>query len=258
MSTTASAWALSTGETGRPGGEVEGRRVGRFLPSARGGVATCHDCHLAPVCADGGAEPVVCHSLSSRQVLDLGAFEAPALGVLVAGVLKVSQGGPGDGGSVLAFHYPGELLDLAAYRTGGAGIRLSAELPARICVLPVAYLAAGEGHLPEGYHRLLSHFTGGLVQQLVESRARQGQCAEQRLAAALLDIAARLAATAPDVDSVVLPMSRRDLADYLGMSQETISRQFRRLESLGCIRPRGRRITLCDRPRLEALARRCP
>ncbi|WP_181870043.1 Crp/Fnr family transcriptional regulator [Halomonas sp. DQ26W] len=194
------------------------------------------------------------HCLSIKQALDVSVVDAPAIGVLVSGVVKVSLGSPGEGGSVLAFHYPGEMIDLTAYREGGAGIRLTAVLPVRLCVLSAGHFASGGSRLIEGYQRLLTHFAGGLVHQLAEARMRQGQSAEQRLAAALLDITRRLAATTQDVDSVVLPMSRRDLADYLGMAQETISRQFRRLESLGCIEPRGRRIMLCDRSRLEALA----
>jgi CRP-like cAMP-binding protein len=51
-----------------------------------------------------------------------------------------------------------------------------------------------------------------------------------------------------------LPMSRSDVADYVGMSLEAVSRSFRTLASRGVISVKGRRhLKLVDRPQFEAL-----
>lgn len=52
-----------------------------------------------------------------------------------------------------------------------------------------------------------------------------------------------------------LPMSRTDIADYLGLTIETVSRSFSRLRAEGIIDLSGRDIVeVCDRDRLEQLA----
>lgn len=52
-----------------------------------------------------------------------------------------------------------------------------------------------------------------------------------------------------------MPLSRSDTADYLGLTLETVSRQFRILKSSGTIRLEGTRsVTILDRAKLEAAA----
>jgi CRP/FNR family transcriptional regulator, nitrogen fixation regulation protein len=74
----------------------------------------------------------------------------------------------------------------------------------------------------------------------------------ERVAAFLLEMDRRL--TAADV--IALPMSRRDIADYLGLTLETVSRALSHLNSEGMIGFNGqthRQIVLIDRRRLAEL-----
>ena len=55
---------------------------------------------------------------------------------------------------------------------------------------------------------------------------------------------------------MALPMSRRDIADYLGLTLETVSRALSRLHELGIIAFIGntqRQIVLVDRDQLASL-----
>ena len=53
---------------------------------------------------------------------------------------------------------------------------------------------------------------------------------------------------------VELPMSRRDIADYLGLTIETVSRTLTQLEKGGAIAvPSSRRVVLRDRAALTRL-----
>lgn len=73
--------------------------------------------------------------------------------------------------------------------------------------------------------------------------------AEERVASFLLEMAERT--KRPDIE---LPMSRQDIADYLGLTIETVSRTLTHLEEAGLISLRSaRRILLADRRKLEAL-----
>jgi CRP/FNR family transcriptional regulator, anaerobic regulatory protein len=56
-------------------------------------------------------------------------------------------------------------------------------------------------------------------------------------------------------DEVYIPMSRSDIADYVAMSSEAVSRTFRALADLGVIGFRDKRhATIIDRARLETIA----
>lgn len=74
----------------------------------------------------------------------------------------------------------------------------------------------------------------------------------ERVAAFLLEMDKRLSG----VDVMALPMSRRDIADYLGLTLETVSRAISHLHDLGVLGFIGntqRQIVLLDRPRLAEL-----
>jgi CRP/FNR family nitrogen fixation transcriptional regulator len=74
----------------------------------------------------------------------------------------------------------------------------------------------------------------------------------ERVAAFLLEMDRRLSAA----DVMALPMSRRDIADYLGLTLETVSRAISHLHDLGILGFIGntqRQIVLLDRPQLASL-----
>ena len=74
--------------------------------------------------------------------------------------------------------------------------------------------------------------------------------AQERVAGFLLEMAARL----PVSNEVDLPMSRQDIADYLGLTIETVSRTLTQLENTAAIAvPTSRRIVLRNRAALNRL-----
>lgn len=78
----------------------------------------------------------------------------------------------------------------------------------------------------------------------------------EKLSYFLLELASRTQAPGP----LQLPMSRYDIADYLGLSSETVSRTFSVFRNRGLIATRGRQVTLLDdriRP-IDAGAARTP
>ena len=148
---------------------------------------------------------------------------------------------------VSGFHLPGDIFGL---ETGDAH-SLSAEAVDRCKVLVVkrSVLVALAGRQHEVArevwevvcHELLRVQTHNLL--LI-------QTAQERVAAFLLEMAERNSTG----EVIEVPMSRLDIADYLGLTIETISRTLTQLENLGAIELSSRhRIVLHNRSMLNRL-----
>ncbi|MEP9354458.1 helix-turn-helix domain-containing protein [Xanthobacter sp. KR7-65] len=79
--------------------------------------------------------------------------------------------------------------------------------------------------------------------------------AQERVATFLLDMAERAGAgQGPNGIEVTLPMSRQDIADFLGLTIETVSRTLTHLEEISAIAlPSSRRVLLRDGATLKRL-----
>lgn len=99
---------------------------------------------------------------------------------------------------------------------------------------------------------LLAFALNGLVRAQQHQLVLGRQSATEKLAGFILEMA-----TQQEVDDVVgLPMQRNDIADYLGLTFETVSRALRVLRDEKAIRvPSAHQIEILDIGALEALAR---
>lgn len=79
--------------------------------------------------------------------------------------------------------------------------------------------------------------------------------AEVRLARFLMQLSQRMAACGQSPRRFHLRMSRRDIARYLGVAHETVSRSFGALAQWGCLRVDNREVEIVDLDRLKAFAR---
>ena len=69
----------------------------------------------------------------------------------------------------------------------------------------------------------------------------------QRLSTLILDITARLRATAGGVvDTIELPLTQMDLGDALGLTKVHVNRTFREMEERGMIARNGKRLTILN------------
>ena len=147
-----------------------------------------------------------------------------------------------------AFHLPGDVFGLEA----GEAHSFSAEAVSD-CSLRVARrtsiiaLAARDGDLANDlWQRTAEAFRRAQDHMLLLGRKN----AEERVATFLLKMAARGGSD----QLIELPMSRQDIADYLGLTIETVSRTLTLLEKNAAIElPSSRRILVRSRSSLQRL-----
>ena len=79
--------------------------------------------------------------------------------------------------------------------------------------------------------------------------------ADERMAAFLVSLSRRYAQRGYSAQRFQLAMARTDIANYLGLAPETVSRVLRRLQEEGVLQVDRREFEILDPVRLQALAR---
>lgn len=102
-----------------------------------------------------------------------------------------------------------------------------------------------------GIWQMLQHASATELQRRTETQHLIAPAyAEVRVARFLMHFARRRALQGGSERRFELPMGRRDIASYLGLAHETVSRSFSLLQSLGCIVARLREVEVLDPARL--------
>jgi CRP-like cAMP-binding protein len=145
------------------------------------------------------------------------------------------------------FYLPGDIFGLEF--DDEHGFSAEAITDAKVLVVKRSALAALAGR-DATIGRELFALTGRELGRTRDHVLLLVKSAQERVASFLLEMAAR--ASAGNV--VELPMSRQDIADYLGLTIETVSRTLSGLESAAAIEvPTSRRIVLRNRAALSRL-----
>lgn len=146
-----------------------------------------------------------------------------------------------------AFYFPGDVFGLEA----GELHSFAAEAIANSKVLMIKRSAAtAAATYDAGIAREMWRLTSQELQRAQAHIMLLIKGAQERVAAFLLEMAGRIRSS----NEFDLPMSRRDIADYLGLTMETVSRIFTGLEGTAMIAlPSSRHVVLRDRHALQAL-----
>lgn len=107
--------------------------------------------------------------------------------------------------------------------------------PARVCRFDRKGFARFCGEYPALSRKLLQLSASDLAESQEQVAALTQAAATNRVAAFLLIVAHAAARHGQPDNPVELPMRRADIADYLGLAVETVSRCFTRLKDLGLI-----------------------
>ncbi|MGD9600686.1 MAG: Crp/Fnr family transcriptional regulator [Gammaproteobacteria bacterium] len=215
----------------------------------------CDHCHLKPQClADRTLESDAAKELNrlviGGRALPRGAFlyregePREFYYFLRTGAAKSFAVDASGEEHVYAFHFPTEMIGAASLeqaRHTESVVLLERSFTCAIPAEPLERLCRANEPL---MHSFFSKVSASFAQ---ERRARLRVAREQvtaRLADFVLDIADRMATLGRRDDVLTLPMSRYDIANFIGVAVETVSRAFRELQNAGLLEVSGRQITI--------------
>ncbi|QHQ38152.1 fumarate/nitrate reduction transcriptional regulator Fnr [Microbulbifer hydrolyticus] len=155
---------------------------------------------------------------------------------------------------VTHFALPGELLGLDAYSSGAHPGYAEALEDSSVCVLPFTQLENLAQQVPALQKQMYTIFSEELKQDNDVLLLLGKRSAESRLAALLINISSRYAQRGYSASEFKLSMQRIDIANYLGLTAETVSRLMSRFQKQGLIRAQGRAVAILDLIALSELA----
>ena len=136
---------------------------------------------------------------------------------------------------VLGFHMGGDIVGFEGLDEGRHHLAVQALDTTTFCHLTVASLERIACTVPPLYRRVIHLLANGDFQDLRDNVLLRDSPAEVRVVAFLLRFAERLAARHQESRNFMLKVPRRDLANYLGLKRETVSRTLSRLQRDGLI-----------------------
>ncbi|MEZ5906433.1 MAG: helix-turn-helix domain-containing protein [Geminicoccaceae bacterium] len=218
----------------------------------------CANCGIRPIAICGALAPIALGKLAaiagSRRV-DAGAQliqegePAEDIFTLTEGMLKIYKLMPDGRRQITGFLIPGDLVGLAY----GDSYIYSAEAVTDIvaCRFRRSNLLALMTDHPELEHRLLSRAGNELAAAQAQMLLLGRKTARERVASFLLGLAERRGTKTGE--PMPLPMNRGDIADFLGLTIETVSRTLTLMRKAGLIiLPDKHSVTITDLASLRA------
>jgi len=240
-----------------------GRRP-RLSPIADDGDALrfCSTCAFSSACLEQGYDK---SALAELHVLveHVGPFREgehlfregdpfTAIAAVRAGTVKTYVVDPSGREQVQGFFLPGEVIGLNAIsqsRYPCNAMALDTVMLCRFSFPMMATLATRMPGLQAQLFRLLSLDIGKAALLAGDYSA------DQRMAAFLVSLSRRYAARGFSPNRFQLTMARTDIANYLRLAAETVSRVLRRFQDEGLLRIERREVELLDRVRIDELAK---
>lgn len=224
---------------------------------------SCKECNLRELCFP--------HGMSEEELTDMeSVVEQPkalhkndflyrdgdkslALFAVRSGCVKTMTESPNGDEQIVGFHLPGEVLGLDGFAEGSYTCNAVALETSSVCELPLDQLEALCGKVP-GLQRQMRRIMGKEVSNDHKLLLLLGKMtAEERLASFLLSLSSRMEERHWKDNEFNLAMPRQDIANYLGMAVETVSRLFATFQNEKIIDVDRRHITILDMQQLKTI-----
>lgn len=203
------------------------------------------DAELAPLASFG-----VLRHLARGEILIHAGDPAPICANIQRGLMKISHINPAGQEVIVGLLWPGDFVgaSLGAAADKPAPHDVVALTPVTLCVFPKRRMEQALTEHPPMERALLGRTLAELDQVRLRLTRLARATALARVAGFIREIARRLPPDDGDtVTSIELPLSRGEMADLLGLTIETVSRQMTQLKNAGVIGlPGGRQVAIHD------------
>lgn len=211
---------------------------------------TCRLQRLCPIARTGSSalREIVEHPQPLRYGHHLYRSDEPGHGVYVvrSGVVKTYTLSDAGDECVTGFHLPGAVLGLECLGAGRCSNSAQALETTSICAIPRRELEACAQRSPGLLSQLMKLMSGEILRSERSVLLLTRRTAEERVAAFLLDLSRGFEQLGYSPSEYLLAMSRLEIANYLGLAVETVSRVLSRFQERGVIHVDHRRVHLRD------------
>jgi CRP/FNR family transcriptional regulator len=229
--------------------------------------ATCENCSLRTLCLPlslksndmSVLDPLIHRGrpLKKGEHLFRQGDKLDSLYALRSGCVRTySVTGDGDE-QTTGFYLPSELLGLSGIDTDAYPISAVAIETTSVCEIPYAQFDALTNEIPDLKRQLIHSMSKEMRSDLNMMMLLSQKSADERVANFILDLSTRIQRRGYAADFIYLAMSRNDIANYLGLAVETVSRVFSRLQKSGIISVNGRAVEVNDSKELAHAAGTC-
>lgn len=191
-------------------------------------------------------------TLAKSKHLFLEGDDASHIFFLLDGTMKACCSVHDGDEMVVRFFHPGDVLLTDVFHTDKRTTTVSALEPCMLCSIPsttLEELISNSKQVQKACYRLLSR----LIKQEQHFLSMLAQSnADERVCCFLLHVFNQQKSGSP---WLYIPMSRTDIANYLGLATETVSRTFSKLYEEAIVRSDRQTIEVLDYQRLNTLAR---
>lgn len=156
---------------------------------------------------------------------------------------------------VSGFHLPGELLGMDAIDARVHGCGALALEATDVCEVPFSSLEDLGNVVSSVQHQLLRIMSKQILHDQTLQILLRKRSAEERLAAFLASLSARLHRRGFPSQEFSMSMSREEIGNYLGLAEETVSRLFTRFQEGGMVTAKRKYVRIHDLEALHTAAR---
>jgi CRP/FNR family transcriptional regulator len=219
--------------------------------------ASCFPCdRMVEGAVDAGDAVITDRRVRRAEALFRAGDDFHYLYAVRSGIFKTVRN-LGDGREqVTGFQMAGDMLGADAIEARVHGSDAVALDESRVCAIRYEHIEKSGGALPQLHHELRRAMSGELANQQNVILLLGTMRAEERVASFLLGLSQRYKARGYSSTEFTLRMTRLEIASYLGLKIETVSRMFSRLRDEGYIDAQREQVRILDVAGLTRCVRR--
>jgi CRP/FNR family transcriptional regulator, anaerobic regulatory protein len=229
--------------------------------------AKCLDCGLHKICLSRGLngdelkcfDQIVSSNLKFQSQIQLyrQGDQFQGLYAIKSGSTKSFIVSADGSEQIVGFQFPGDILGLDSFERRLYSSSVIFLEDSVVCYFPYDRFNLLCDQIPHLLHVLLSHASQENTHDHEMLMTINQKTAEERIAFFLIEITHRLHLDERTEATFHLPMQRKDIGNYLGVTQETVSRIFTKFERDGLITVSGKNLQIIDPHRLEQFVSFC-